>query len=112
MPPTAQPPRDEFAGQTFSASLSLMAILVAVVAILVPLYSNALLTNRDLVRPFWYLVWGATIGVVLAGSTAGLSLARLRGKNVRPGLIVLLFSGLIAITTGGVIIFVAVTVKS
>ena len=102
----------QFVGYTFGAALTFMAILVAVVGLLVPIHDAATLNRRDYVTPLSWLIWGATAGVVLAASTAGLALAWLRGCNTWLWLITLLI-GLLVVGSGvGVIVFALSTIKS
>ena len=102
----------QFVEHVFGASLSLMAILVAVVGILVPLYNDAILNNPKLVSPFFWLTWGGVTGVVLAAGSAGLSLGYLRNWwPVRLGALVTILVALIASAAVGSLAFVWTTVN-
>ncbi len=69
---------DQFVSQVFTASLALMSILIAVIAILAGEYRDVV-SDPVLADPLWYLVVGTTSVAVFAGLIAILSLVHLRG---------------------------------
>jgi hypothetical protein len=72
----------DFVGQAFSASLSLMSILIAVITILIVEYERVK-TDIVLAEPLFYMVVGTTAATILSGLTALLSLFYYRGfRNV------------------------------
>lgn len=82
-----------------------MAIFVAVLGVLVAQYKSALVQDRDLVMPFWYLSWGAAVGVIIAAVTAGLAFAYLRGAGINPNFLSLLLAVLVIGTAAGTFLF-------
>ena len=104
-----QPDQDrQFAGQVLGGVLSLLAILIAVVGILLTLHERVQ-GDFDLARSFETLTIGASGVLVLAGATAGASVAYLRGAPVRIGAIVGLLALLLAAVIGVVIAAVLLT---
>ena len=100
-------PNNQFVGQVFNGVLSLMAILIAVVGILLGFHESAQGVTK-LVKAYERLIIGTAFAVLIAGGTAGLSLAYLRGRRVSVGLIVRLLILLLVIVTVGPLIVVVI----
>jgi len=82
----------------FSASLALMAFLLAIVGLLIPEYLEVRLD--ELKSAYFWLICGATLSGTLSAISAGLSLLALYG--------VCISRKLVGILLGIVIIFVAI----
>ena len=97
----------EFVGQVFSGVLALLGILIAAAGILLGLYESAQ-GDSELVKALRVLTFGAAAAVILAGITAGLSLAYLRGRQIPTQWIVWPLIALMVAVTAGVPYVVAV----
>ena len=76
----------ELLGQIFSGVLALFGILIAVVGILLGLYTSQK-GYSTVASLLWWLIVGTTVAVAWSGVTAALALSRLRGRLVPLGLI-------------------------
>lgn len=95
----------KFVELAFGASLSLMALLIAVVAILSAKW-NEVKDVPDLSVTFAVLLWGTAVCAILAGATSGACLLRLRGACVPVKVVTSMLWAVIIIVVVGVPVFV------
>lgn len=98
----------EFVGHVFSAALTLMAVLLAVLGILIGLHGS--FSIPAVVRTYAWLIDGILVAVVICGIVSGLSLAYLRGRAVSINVITWFLAVLIVGVPVGTVILVGVAV--
>lgn len=100
----------KFVELAFGASLSLMALLIAVAAILSTKWDDVK-DLADLSVWFEILLWGTAACAILAGATSGACLARLRGSSVPASAVSCMLWAVIIIVMAGVPVFVWATTR-
>ena len=91
--------------QIFNGSLSLMAILIAIVGLMLALYRDIISTDW-LERPFFWMIWGLVAAVLLTSITAAISLTQLIRDRFVLSLIVIPLYLILALVFGGIPTFV------
>lgn len=91
---------DDFVGQVLAASLSLMSILIAVVAIIAVEY-KAVKTDPTLATPLYYLIISTIVSTLSSGLIGVLSLIYLRWRWPSVEVIYWSFFCLVALITMG-----------